>query len=530
MAKFDLPVVLLIGAESKKRPIKGVFKEINRLERLFYANENNEPLFELQSLPSFTTEMLADKLDELTNRLCVWHFAGNSNEKCLITDDESDSESAVYSHRIASHIDSWEQPPSLIFLNGCKNEAQVKDFHAAGVAVVIATNQIISDSEAENFACEFYKQLFGDPLKTSLDEAFDRATPRLLLNDDGKFRSPDVESLLSSEVNTFDWCIFPKYEKQLNWTIKNLITNDRPIRDKDRQLVNPYKGLAAFQEEDQQWFFGRDKLIKELVDGIPSTNFYSLLGASGSGKSSLISAGVLPRLREMGDYTLLQCHPGNSPFKELVEVLAGFLPSEEASPQGKEQLASSLRAEERSIAELLEPANKSRHVFLIIDQFEELFTQSDKVTIQAFLNQITSLLLLTSTEHPCFTLILIMRADFLASALSHPEFARSMDSSPHRLLSPMSEVELQDAIEKPAQKQHVSIEGSLIRALLTALEDQTGSLPLLQHVLSLLWDERKNQVIRLEDYQALGGLEQALESQANAIYNVGQSDLNIIEL
>lgn len=519
LVDVKLPVVLLIGAKSKKDPLASIFAEIGNLDKLFSEHKHHEPLFELESLSSFTTDVLRDRLSTLTNRLCLLHFAGHSDAKSIITDDACDTGSVVYSHRIAGHIKSWEQPPSLIFLNGCKNAAQIKDFHDAGVSVVIATRRAISDSKAEEFAYEFYKRLFEDSSQTSLDEAFDRTTAVLLMNDDSKFRSPSVESLLNRGVNTLDWGIFPKYEQQLEWTLDQLITNDRPVRDKDRQLVNPYKGLAAFQEEDQQWFFGRDKLIKELAAEIPSTNFYSLLGASGSGKSSLISAGVLPRLREMGDYTFFQCHPGNSPFKELVEVLAGFLPSEEASPQGKEQLASSLRAEERSIAELLEPANKSRHVFLIIDQFEELFTQSDKVTIQAFLNQVTSLLLLTNTEYPCFTLILIMRADFLASALLHPEFARLMDTSPHKLLSTMSEVELQKAIEKPAQKQHVSIEGSLTRALLTALEDQTGSLPLLQHVLSLLWNKRKNQVIRLEDYQALGGLEQALENQADAVYS-----------
>lgn len=521
MVDVTRPVVLLIGAESKKDPLAGIFAEIGNLGELFSDHRDNEPLFEVEALSSFTAEVLIDKLNTLTNRLCLLHFAGHSDEEMIMTDDDCDEGSVVYSHHIADHMASWEQPPSLIFLNGCKNAEQVKGFHDAGVAVVIATRRVISDAKAERFAGEFYKRLFEDPLETSLDEAFKRATPSVLRNNAGKFRSPNIESLLNREADTLDWGIYPKYEKQLECKLKDLITNDRPIRDKDRKLVNPYKGLSAFQEEDQQWFFGRDKLINELVAEIPSTNFYTLLGASGSGKSSLISAGVLPRLRETENHHFLQCHPGNAPFKELVEILTGSFPPDGLSPQNNEQFAASLLAEERGLAELFVPVDKAHRQFLIIDQFEELFTQSEQPTIQAFLNQITKLLNSTSTdafEYPVFTLILVMRADFLASALSHPEFARLMDTSPHKLLSPMSEVELQKAIEKPAQKQHVSIEGNLTRALLTALEDQTGSLPLLQHVLSLLWGKRKKQVIRLEDYQALGGLEQALENQANAIY------------
>lgn len=526
MEKKGLPIVLLLGAKGQHVSLDAVPGELNKIHSTLFSKQGDKPPFELVLLPYFTRSDLHQTLNQLKNRIAVLHFAGHSNDQGLVTDgvEENHHTSAndpelVYSRHICKHIRSWSQAPALVFLNGCRNAAQVEQFHQAGVAVVIATHRPINDGEASTFAQAFYQSLFSDS-STSLHAAFEQAGANALSENRG-VRSCDIDEIDDADAASLDWSPYPQHVEQLNWTLVELLTNERPVLDANGRLINPYKGLEAFQQKDKAWFFGREQLTTELTKIIPGTPFYTLMGASGSGKSSLINAGAVPALEESGEYLILQCRPGAAPFEELAQALALVLYPDvvERIPKQKELFAG-LQVQEIQLLDLV-PAllqkSGTNRLCLMVDQFEELFTQSrdhqDRI-IQPYIAQLVALI---ESGADC-TLALIMRADFLTAAMAYTDFAKLINNYPHTLLPPMSQAELRAAIERPAVKQHVALEPALTEALLDAVDNQAGSLPLLQYVLSLLWEKRNGRVIWLDDYNAFGGLEKALERRADEIY------------
>ena len=510
------PVVLLLGAKSTANPLASIPAELSTLKALLEARQAGIPPFAIQYEPYFTQEQLKTTLDQLAGRVAILHFAGHSDGGALLSDDK-----AVYAQHLATHISTWSRPPDLIFLNGCHNAAQVEGFHAAGVPVVIATHRAIDDGQAAGFAREFYAALLADGGQVALQAAFTRAGSKVLLSEARQARSLDIDTLKQDGEQAWDWGLFPRQPQQAEWTLRQLLTQERPRFDANGVLLNPYRGLEAFREEDRAYFFGREALTGELCDKIPATRLFALWGASGSGKSSLVSAGVIPRLRETGDWLILKTRPGNAPFGELASLFAAILHPDPQQAverlQRRKALESAFREQQLSLAELLQDvwgSSGQARVLLCIDQFEELFTHSDPATVRAYESQ---LIRLVEADLKGCTLLLVMRADFLAAALANEAFTRLLNQHSTELLPPMGSAELRAAIEQPARKQRVSVEPALTEALLDAVENQPGSLPLLQYVLSLLWEQRDGDGLRLDTYNQFGGLEKALEIRANSI-------------
>jgi hypothetical protein len=509
-----LPVVLLLGAKSTTNPLASIPAELSTLKVLFESRRADITTFDLQYEPYFTQDQLKTTLDQLAGRVAILHFAGHSDAGVLLSDDK-----AVYAEHIATHISTWSRPPDLIFLNGCHNAAQVEAFHAAGVPVVIATHRAINDAQAAGFAREFYASLLADGGQVALQAAFTRAGSKVLLSEARQARSLDIDTLKQDDAQSWDWSLFPRDPQTLDWTLRELLTHERPRFDANGELLNPYRGLEAFREEDRVYFFGREALSGELCAKIPETRLFALWGASGSGKSSLVSAGVIPRLREAGGWLILKTRPGNDPFRLLAaEIAQVFHPTIRANrDQETEGLVGQLKNATLhwpdKVADLLQTSG-SQHLLLCIDQFEELFTQSDPATARAYEAQ---LIRLVEADLKGCTLLLVMRADFLAAALANEAFAKLLDKSPAKLLPPMGQAELRAAIEQPARKQRVTVEPALTAALLDDVENQPGSLPLLQYALSLLWEQRDGDGLRLDAYDQFGGLEKALEIRANSI-------------
>jgi WD40 repeat protein len=509
------PLILLLGAKSTDKKLPSVPKELSAIKQLFNDKQSSKLLFQLEYEPYFTQSHLKKQLDRLANHVAILHFAGHSTATALQTDDKW-----VYSQHIATIIATWTIQPTLIFLNGCKNKQQVQLFLDAGVANIIATHKPINDQQASQFSLEFYTSLFSKPADVPLPIAFKRAGEKVFLDSNDQVRSFGIESLDLVSSHGWDWGLFEKYpSKEQQWTLQRLLRENRPRLDQMGHLINPYKGLESFKEEDKMWFFGRETLTQELAEVIQNDRFFTLLGASGSGKSSLINAAVIPHLRSNKNSIILQTTPANNPFEELAGVFCANLYPDSVTQQLKEQeaLAALLTKQETSIGNLarslLEKATKTK-LYLCIDQFEELFTQSQPTIVQCFLQQLMQLI---NAKIEC-CLILIMRADFLASALENTEFTRLMDKYPHKLLAPMTKAEVRQAIEKPAQQQRITLEPSLLAALLDDIENQVGYLPLLQYSLELLWEQRQSTNIQLKDYIALGGLSKVLEIKANEIY------------
>jgi len=289
----------------------------------------------------------------------------------------------------------------------------------------------------------------------------------------------------------------------------------------------PYQGLDAFQEKDASFFFGRGKFSEQLVAAVQSRPLVVLVGASGSGKSSVVLAGLLPRLkRDSRQWVIISFRPGSQPFKNLAAALIPWLETElsETTQMLEVKLQSeTLRNGQLNLAEVLARITAKHglpRLLLVADQFEELYTLcQDEAERRAFMDVVVSLL--ASLPEPAaakFSLVLTLRADFYGYALDYPPLASVLKASQLNL-EPMNEVELTSAIEGPALRANLELEGGLTKRLVDAVRQRPGDLPLLQFALTRLWKRQQSQgKLTLAAYEAIGGVEKALTEFADSLF------------
>lgn len=285
-------------------------------------------------------------------------------------------------------------------------------------------------------------------------------------------------------------------------------------------LPSPYKGLFAFREGDAVNFFGRASVTNMLVEAISHQRFIALIGPSGSGKSSVVFAGLVPRLRYQGHWLILSFRPGAHPFRALAATLIPWLEgelSETVQLIEIRRLAQALTQGELSLAEVLVrilEKNPSYHqVILIIDQFEELYTLCPEMNVRhRFIDQ-----LLSKSPERDHKLLLTLRADFMGQALGYRPFADMLQKGDVKL-GPMNRTELQEAIEQPVTRAGVRFEAGLTERILDDVGDEPGSLPLLQFALSLLWEQQSGHWITHAAYDAIRGVSGALTQYADERY------------
>lgn len=250
----------------------------------------------------------------------------------------------------------------------------------------------------------------------------------------------------------------------------------------------PYKGLASFEATDAPFFFGRERLVGELAARTVGVGLLAVVGASGSGKSSVLSAGLVPSLEagllpgsERWSFVLLR--PGEHPSQELAAALEG------------------------------EPGQCERRVF-VIDQFEELFTFcTDEGERSAFVDRIVEL-----AGDPERTAVVIgLRGDFYGHCAGYPELAR-MVAANQVLVGSMTGDEVKRAIELPARRAGVRVDAGLVETLVAEVGDEPGALPLLSTCLVELWFDQDDGRLRLESHQRLGGVRGAVARLAESAY------------
>jgi WD40 repeat protein/class 3 adenylate cyclase/energy-coupling factor transporter ATP-binding protein EcfA2 len=237
----------------------------------------------------------------------------------------------------------------------------------------------------------------------------------------------------------------------------------------------PYKGLVPFQPEDAEVFFGREQLVEDIVSRLAKAAFLAVVGPSGSGKSSLVLAGVVPELQR-GEQELRAAiiAPGAHPLAAVVEV-------------GDPDL-------------------------LVVDQFEELFTLChDEGERHSFIDA-----LLDHAERGV-RVIVALRADFYGHCTVHPRLAAALEEH-QALVGPMSEEELRQAIERPAEQAELVLEPGLAEALIRDVAAQPGALPLLSHSLLETWRRRSGRMLTLIGYLQSGGVQGAVAKTAETVY------------
>jgi energy-coupling factor transporter ATP-binding protein EcfA2 len=286
---------------------------------------------------------------------------------------------------------------------------------------------------------------------------------------------------------------------------------------KTRQFIqtSSYKGLKKFQPEDKDLFFGRDQFLTELANELEQTNLILLLGASGSGKSSVVRAGLIPWLSQKYGSQLvnLTLNPDIDPF----ESLYGCLLSQYT--QTKAQIAREAKTDTLTqvVTSLKQPES---YWFIFIDQFEELFTTSEAEKRDRF---IKSLVQLAKNKVLRVKIMATMRADFLDKLSPYPAFVKATDK--HRpMIAEMQLDELRLAIEQPAAHHGVVFETGLVEEIIKDVQRQAGYLPLLQYTLNLLWETEvktnsiNDRTLNISTYRELGGVRGALQQRVDKIY------------
>ncbi|MFO0606081.1 MAG: CHAT domain-containing protein [Polyangiales bacterium] len=338
--------------------------------------------------------------------------------------------------------------------------------HRAGFAAVIASRLPLSWDGARAFARALYEGLLRD--LRPVDEALLAARRAL------------------ASHPSYDWASLQLYAREADGAVF-------PFN------ARPYRGLEAFSPEQSRFFFGRDAQVDELVDdleGLVAKGLPRLLvvsGASGTGKSSMVLAGAVPKLRaRMGDarFAWAVVRPGGG-FDEALRAADAAL----AAAAGRERF------------------------LLVVDQFEEVFTHGDRAAAERFVRA-----LWRRAQAPSSPLCVLatLRLDFLARCgelvLDDQglRFDKVACDPAHQVLVPqMSPAQLRDAIERPALSAGIALEPNLADLIVRDVEAEPGALPLMSHALSLLWQRREGATLTRAAYERLGRVAGALDAHAD---------------
>jgi hypothetical protein len=289
----------------------------------------------------------------------------------------------------------------------------------------------------------------------------------------------------------------------------------------------PYRGLAAFHEDDAPFFFGREEFTEMLQESVQTQNLVAIIvGPSGSGKSSVVFAGLLPKLKNEPGWLTVQIRPGSDPYLSLAAALTPLLEGASGGTHlalESSKLAAALKAGEVTLSSLVERLlgqdSSSERFLLVVDQFEELFTLTqDAEERRAFLAELLAAAGIRDSGRPSrFKLLLTLRADFMGQALADRPFADALQEG-SLMLGPMNREELKAAIEKPAEIQGAAFETGLVERLLSDVGDEPGNLPLLEFALTLLWERMDMGWMTHAIYDEIGRVDGALARYAEEVY------------
>jgi len=298
-------------------------------------------------------------------------------------------------------------------------------------------------------------------------------------------------------------------------------------------IPNPFKGLEAFQQTDAALFFGREELVRRAVQRIRETRFLGVVGASGSGKSSLVRAGIIPQIRsgaipESDNWPIVIFTPGAHPIEAMARRLNPLLAEKVGASESLAMLMDSLRATRQMLQiidlTLLDMSDDARLV-LVIDQFEEVFTRTSETERTQFL-EVIRIAATVVTSRAQF--IITMRADFFGELSHYPDLANLFERDNLLIVTEMTTANLLRAIEGPAQAVGLRFEQGLVDRILDDVQTEPGSLPLLQAALNELFKRRQANRLMHEAYDAIGGVRQALARHAESIFtglNATQQDM-----
>jgi WD40 repeat protein/tRNA A-37 threonylcarbamoyl transferase component Bud32 len=382
-----------------------------------------------------------------------------------------DSEIAV----VFAHLEAEPSQPSV-------ERPELPDALDAVVARALA-----KDPEKRYPSC---RELAGAALAVAVDEASRVLVDVASRAADGRSGLSEVEAELAGKVIDL---------QLVRERARSLVGPVTPARVAAEGIC-PFKGLASFEPVDADYFFGRERLVAELVARLVGAGFLGIVGPSGSGKSSVLRAGLLPALAGgvlpgSGGWRRLLLRPGERPLDELRRVLV----SGASDP----------------LAEVLDALPANGRLLIAVDQLEELFTACRFDSERA---AFAETLVRAATDPDGRALVVVaLRADFYGRFVAYPGLAELLGAN-QVLVGPMQASELRRAVELPAGRVGLRVEPELVDALVDDLEGEPGALPLLSTALLELWQARHDGVLTLAAYRESGGVHGAVARLAEGTY------------
>jgi len=311
----------------------------------------------------------------------------------------------------------------------------------------------------------------------------------------------------------------------------------------NNSTFNPYVGLRPFHADENLLFFGRDNQTLELLQRLHQNRFVAVVGGSGSGKSSLIRAGLIPALKggylieDSRKWIVYTMKPGQNAMFNLAKSILSQINSEVTSAEINELVLQIKREGVNAVVKRLDGLKEEQGVnfFLLVDQFEELFrfaseqhNVSKKTDAIDFVNTILSLSKKSSLP---FYVVLTMRSDFIGDCAQFRDLPEAMNRSQY-LVPRLTRQQLKTVIEGPSKLFGKKFDSTLTSRLINDLEKVKDELPLVQHALMRMWNHEvnvhKNGMLDFEDYKAVGGIQYALSEHAEeAIKDMNSADLSI---
>jgi len=334
-------------------------------------------------------------------------------------------------------------------------------------------------------------------------------------------RLPDIPTVQARFIPALDLQDEPKVVERLLDLAANVRREDAPGLG-----MCPYKGLNHFDEHDADLFVGREELTTSLTErlfslissGSPGkSRFLAVVGASGSGKSSLVRAGLVPALRWNKKSADWQIHIF-TPTARPLESLATILTQEKRTVTQTAALMDDMIIDDRSLHLFTKRklgTDNHVHLLLVVDQFEEVFTlcrsEEERTSF------IDNLLRAASEADGPIILLIAMRADFYAHCANYTQLRETLSTN-QEYIGAMIADELQRAILEPAKRGHWELEEGLVDLLLHDVGHEPGALPLLSHALMETWQRRRGRTMTLSGYLSSGGVRGAIAETAEAVF------------
>jgi hypothetical protein len=314
-------------------------------------------------------------------------------------------------------------------------------------------------------------------------------------------------------------------DEAISHLIEAIRAGERAVGAAAATWVCPYRGLQPFGESDAGFYFGREEAAQQLLEKVTVSKLklVAVIGASGSGKSSVVTGGLFRLLRRQRPpqptWDTFIFTPGDHPWRRLADGMLQFL-EPDASETDKitkagalaEDFARGQGALQSSVRRILELSKGTNRLLVVIDQFEELFTLTPEPMRKPFID-----VLLQAADVVPMSVVLTLRADFFSPATNLTRSLTDRISSGHVILGPMLESELRNSIEKPAKRVGLTYDPGLVDRILEDVSGQPGSLPLLEYALTELWKNRSGNRLTYEAYKAAGGVSRGIATRAERV-------------